>query len=251
VSGSDMAAGVSAVVGSGAGGAGGAVRAVGVRAAYGRIEVLHGVDLDVPGGGVFALLGPNGAGKSTLLKVIGGRLRPTAGAVEVEGLSVPHWTPEALARVGVVAIPEGRGVFPNLTVRDNLRMWTYRGRITTAEVEARAYEQFPRLKERRKQLAGTLSGGEQQMLAISRALAGETKVLLLDEISMGLAPIVVGQLYELVAAIAARGVTVVLVEQFAETALGVADRAGIMLHGRIAHEGSPEEMAEAALSAYL
>jgi branched-chain amino acid transport system ATP-binding protein len=223
----------------------------GVHAAYGRIEVLHGVDVHVPGGTVFALLGPNGAGKSTLLKVMNGRLRPTAGSVAVDGVSARSWTPEALARAGVVAIPEGRGVFPNLTVRDNLRMWTYRGGITTAEVEARAYEQFPRLKERRRQLAGTLSGGEQQMLAIARALAGDTTVLLLDEISMGLAPIIVGQLYELVAAIAAGGVTVIVVEQFAETALGVANRAAIMLHGRVAHEGTPQEMADAAESAYL
>ena len=115
-----------------------------------------------------------------------------------------------------------------------------------AEVEARAYEQFPRLKERRRQLAGTLSGGEQQMLAISRALAGDTKVLLLDEISMGLAPIIVAELYELVADIARTGVTVLLVEQFAETALGIADRAAIMLHGRIAHEGTPQDMARTA-----
>jgi branched-chain amino acid transport system ATP-binding protein len=231
--------------------AGAGLRVEGVHAAYGRIEVLHGVDLAVPGGSVFALLGPNGAGKSTLLKVVGGRLRPTAGTVAIDGVRVPHWTPEALARQGVVAIPEGRGVFPNLTVRDNLRMWTYRGGISTAEVEARAYEQFPRLRERRTQLAGTLSGGEQQMLAISRALAGETTVLLLDEISMGLAPIVVAHLYELVQAIAAGGVTVLLVEQFAETALGVADRAAIVVHGRIAHEGTPDEMADAATSAYL
>ena len=223
----------------------------GVHAAYGRIEVLHGVDLQVPAGGVFALLGPNGAGKSTLLKVVNGRLRPTAGSVAVDWVTPSSWKPDTLARAGVIAIPEGRGVFPNLTVRDNLRMWTYRGGLTTGEVEARAYEQFPRLKERRKQLAGTLSGGEQQMLAISRALAGETRVLLLDELSMGLAPIVVGQLYELVAAIAAGGVTVVVVEQFAQTALGVATRAAIMLHGRIVHEGTPEEMAEAARSAYL
>ncbi len=222
-----------------------------VHAAYGRIEVLHGVDLIVPGGSVFALLGPNGAGKSTLLKVIGGRLHPTAGTVTIDGLATPQRTPEALAHAGVIAIPEGRGVFPNLTVRDNLRMWTYRGGISTAEVESRAYEQFPRLKERRKQLAGTLSGGEQQMLAVSRALAGETKVLLLDEISMGLAPIVVAHLYELVGAIAAGGVTVVVVEQFAETALGVADRAAIMLHGRVVHQGTPQEMADAAVSAYL
>ena len=223
----------------------------GVHAAYGRIEVLHGVDLTVAAGSVFALLGPNGAGKSTLLKVVGGRLRATAGTVAFDGQAAARRTPDVLARAGVIAIPEGRGVFPNLTVRDNLRMWTYRGGVSSAEVEARAYEQFPRLEERRKQLAGTLSGGEQQMLAISRALAGETRVLLLDEISMGLAPIVVGQLYELVAAVAAGGVTVVVVEQFAETALGVADRAAIMLHGRIAHEGTPDEMAEAAQGAYL
>jgi branched-chain amino acid transport system ATP-binding protein len=232
-------------------GTGGGLTIENVHAAYGRIEVLHGVDLTVPGGTVFALLGPNGSGKSTLLKLVGGRLHPTAGTVAIDGLLVRRWTPEVLARAGVIAIPEGRGVFPNLTVRDNLRMWTYRGGISTAEVESRAYEQFPRLKERRKQLAGTLSGGEQQMLAVSRALAGDTRVLLLDEISMGLAPIVVAQLYELVTAIAAGGVTVVLVEQFAETALGVADRAAIMLHGRIAHEGTPHEMAAAATAAYL
>ena len=227
-----------------------AVTMEGVHAAYGRIEVLHGVDLRVPGGGVFALLGPNGAGKTTLLKVLNGRLPTTAGTVAIEGVGVSPWSPDRLARAGVIAIPEGRGVFPNLTVRDNLRMWTYRG-VTAAEVEERAYAQFPRLEERRKQLAGTLSGGEQQMLAISRALAGDTKVLLLDEISMGLAPIVVAQLYELVEAIAARGITVILVEQFAETALGIAGRAAIMLHGSIAHEGTPAEMADAAETAYL
>jgi branched-chain amino acid transport system ATP-binding protein len=222
-----------------------------VHAAYGRIEVLHGVNLVVPGGSVFALLGPNGGGKSTLLKVLNGRLALTKGTVSVAGVATRPWTPEALARAGVVAIPEGRGVFPNLSVRDNLRMWTYRGGMNWSEVEDRSYGQFPRLKERRKQLAGTLSGGEQQMLAVSRALAGETRVLLLDEMSMGLAPIVVSELYELVGSIAASGVTVVLVEQFVTTALGVANRAAIMLHGRIAHEGTPEEMADAALAAYL
>ncbi len=223
----------------------------GVTAAYGRIEVLHGVDLEIPAGAVFALLGPNGGGKSTLLKVLNGRLPATAGTISMDGIEPARWTPEALARVGVVALPEGRGVFPNLTVRDNLRMWTYRGDVNQSEVEERAYVQFPRLKERRKQLAGTLSGGEQQMLAISRALAGETKVLLLDEMSMGLAPIIVGELYELVGQIAAGGVTVVLVEQFVSTALGIADGAAIMLHGRIAHRGTPDEMADAAMVAYL
>ena len=227
------------------------IEIAGVTAAYGRIEVLHGVDLDIPAGGVFALLGPNGGGKSTLLKVLNGRLPATSGTIEMEGIAPSRWTPEALAHVGVVALPEGRGVFPNLTVRDNLRMWTYRGDVDQSVVEERAYTQFPRLKERRKQLAGTLSGGEQQMLAISRALAGETKVLLLDEMSMGLAPIIVGELYELVGQIAASGVTVVLVEQFVSTALGIADGAAIMLHGRIAHRGTPDEMADAAMVAYL
>ncbi len=240
---------VATSVGDGQAGAGLSIEAV--RAAYGRIEVLHGVDLQVPAGAVFALLGPNGAGKSTLLKVINGRLHKTGGAVAIDDVPASPWTPEALARAGVIAIPEGRGVFPNLSVRDNLRMWTYRGGISAAEVESRTYEQFPRLKERRKQLAGTLSGGEQQMLAISRALAGDTKVLLLDEISMGLAPIIVAHLYELVVSVAASGVTVVIVEQFAETALGIADYAAIMLHGRIAHQGTPSEMAVAAESAYL
>jgi branched-chain amino acid transport system ATP-binding protein len=223
----------------------------GIRAAYGRIEVLHGVDLAIPGGSIFALLGPNGGGKSTLLKVMNGRLPPTRGEILIEGVPPEVRTPEKLARAGVIAIPEGRGVFPNLTVRENLRIWTYRGDLDRDAVEDRAFGQFPRLKERRKQLAGTLSGGEQQMLAISRALAGETRVLLLDEMSMGLAPIIVSELYELVSSIASSGVTVVLVEQFVSTALGLADRAAIMLHGRIAHEGTPEEMADAAQVAYL
>jgi len=221
-----------------------------VRAAYGRIEVLHGVDLHVPPGSVFALLGPNGAGKSTLLKVANGVLRPTAGTVEVGG--APNRTsPEALARSGVCAIPEGRGVFPNLTVRENIRMWTYQGGISRAEAEARAFDRFPRLGERRKQLAGTLSGGEQQMLAISRAFVGEPRLLLLDEISMGLAPLIVSELYDLVGQLAASGVTVLLAEQFVSTALAVATRAAIMMHGRVVQEGSPSEMGEAALGANL
>jgi len=223
----------------------------GVRAAYGRIEVLHGVDLTVPAGSVFALLGPNGAGKTTTLKVANGVMRPTAGSVRIEGVATTRHTPEAFARAGVCAIPEGRGVFPNLSVADNIRMWTYRGGVTRAEAEERAFGRFPRLKERRKQLAGTLSGGEQQMLAISRALIGRPRLLLLDEISMGLAPLIVAELYELVGQIAADGVTVVVVEQFVSTALSVATRAAIMLHGRVHKEGTPDEMADAALGAYL
>jgi branched-chain amino acid transport system ATP-binding protein len=223
----------------------------GVRAAYGRIEVLHGVDLVVPAGSVFALLGPNGAGKSTLLKVISGRMRPTAGGVSIGDQPVGRAAPERLARDGLCAVPEGRGIFPNLTVRENLRIWTYCGGISAAEVEERSFAAFPRLKDRRKQMAGTLSGGEQQMLAISRAIVTQPRVLLLDELSMGLAPLVVQELYELVGQLSTQGMTVVLVEQFVTTALSVANRAAIMIQGRIDREGEPHEMAEAALGAYL
>ncbi len=223
----------------------------GVRAAYGRIEVLHGVDLVVPPGSVFALLGPNGAGKSTLLKVISGRMRATAGEVRIGDQPVGRTPPEKLVKSGLCAIPEGRGVFPNLTVRENLRIWTYRGGLNARSVEEKTYAAFPRLKERRRQMAGTLSGGEQQMLAISRALVTEPKVLLLDELSMGLAPLIVAELYELVGELARQGMTILLVEQFVTTALAVATRAAIMVHGRIQQEGTPQEMADAALSVYL
>ncbi len=223
----------------------------GLHAAYGRIEVLHGVDLTVAPGSVFALLGPNGGGKSTLLKVISGQLRPTAGSVQIGDQAVGRRSTERLARAGLCAIPEGRGVFPNLTVRENLRMWTYRGSLSMKGVEERTYAAFPRLSERRKQLAGSMSGGEQQMLAISRALVTDPSVLLLDELSMGLAPLVVAELYELVGNLARQGMTILLVEQFVTTALSVATRAAIMVHGRIEQEGEPHQMAEAALGAYL
>ena len=223
----------------------------GVRACYGRIEVLHGVDLTVPVGGVLALLGPNGAGKTTTLKVACGRMRPTAGEVRLGDAPVPTRSPHGLARQGVCIIPEGRGVFPNLSVTENLRMWTYRGSVARSEVEERAFGRFPRLRDRRGQLAGTLSGGEQQMLAISRALTTNPTFLLLDEISMGLAPIVVSELYEVVAQLAAEGIAIVIVEQFVRTALGVADRAAIMAQGRIQLEGDPREVGDAVVDIYL
>jgi branched-chain amino acid transport system ATP-binding protein len=223
----------------------------GVRASYGRIEVLHGVDLEVPAGSVFAILGPNGAGKSTLLKVVSGRLRATAGEVLVGDKPIGRTPPEKLARQGICAVPEGRGIFPNLSVRENLRIWTYRGGISMKEVEEQTYATFPALKERRRQLAGTLSGGEQQMLAISRALVTKPRVLYLDELSMGLAPLIVSELYELVGALARQGMTIILVEQFVTTALAVADYAAIMVHGRVEQQGTPAEMGEAALSIYL
>ncbi len=228
-----------------------ALSIAGVRAAYGRIEVLHGVDLEVPAGSVFALLGPNGAGKSTLLKVLSGRLPSTAGTIQVGGEVLGKRSTEKLAREGLCAIPEGRGIFPNLTVRENLSIWTYASADSLKEVEEATYATFPRLKERRRQLAGTMSGGEQQMLAIARALVAKPKLLLLDELSMGLAPLVVAELYEMVGRLATQGMTILLVEQFVSTALGVADHAAIMVHGRIEQSGTPEEMSDAALGAYL
>ncbi|MGK2950434.1 MAG: ABC transporter ATP-binding protein [Acidimicrobiales bacterium] len=221
-----------------------------VRAAYGRIEVLHGVDLVVPRGAVVALLGPNGGGKTTTLKVASGQIVPTAGCVHLAGRHINGAAPDALARIGVCTIPEGRGVFPNLTVRENLRMVTFGG-VEQAEVEERAFAQFPRLGERRHQLAGTMSGGEQQMLAMARGLAVNPRLLFLDELSMGLAPLIVGELYEVVAAIAESGVSILVVEQFARTVLGVADYAAIMLHGRITSVGQPEDIAPELEAAYL
>jgi branched-chain amino acid transport system ATP-binding protein len=223
----------------------------GVHAAYERVEVLRGVDLVVAPGQVFALLGPNGAGKSTTLRVISGRMRPRRGEVLVGGRDVTGRAPEKLAREGVCSVPEGRGVFPSLTVAENLRMWTFRGGLKRSEVEEAAYTRFPRLAERRKQTAGTLSGGEQQMLAMSRALSTQPELLLLDEISMGLAPLVVAELYEIVGQIAKEGFAILLVEQFAATALAVAERAAVMLQGRIEMEGTPDEIGAAAGALYL
>jgi branched-chain amino acid transport system ATP-binding protein len=222
----------------------------GVKAAYGRIEVLHGVDLVVPAGTVVALLGPNGGGKTTTLKVVSGQMTPTSGCVHIAGRHVNGAGADALARIGVCTIPEGRGIFPNLTVKENLRMVTYGG-VAFDQVEAVAYERFPRLGERRHQLAGTMSGGEQQMLALARGLAVNPSLLLLDELSMGLAPIIVEQLYDVVAQVAKTGVSILVVEQFARTVLGVADYAAIMLHGKVVSVGQPADLEEELSSAYL
>jgi len=221
-----------------------------VRAAYGTINVLRGVDLAVPYGSVVALLGPNGGGKSTALRVIAGQLPATSGDVFVAGRRINGAAPDELARRGVCLIPEGKGIFPNLSVRENLWMATHGG-TSLNEIEEVAFARFPQLGQRPRQLAGSLSGGEQQMLAMSRALATNPALLLLDELSMGLAPIVVEQLYEIVAQVAKEGVSILVVEQFARAVLGIVDWVGIMLRGRISNFGTPAAMEAELSTAYL
>ena len=221
-----------------------------VHAGYGQIEVLHGIDLAVATGSVLALLGPNGAGKSTTLKVASGQMEPTKGCFHVLGRHANGLRPDALARAGLCTLPDGRGIFPNLTVTENLRLMTYGG-PSRSHVEQMAFTRFPRLAERRHQLAGTLSGGEQQMLAMARTLSVEPAVLLLDEISMGLAPMIVAELYDLVKQIADQGVAVMLAEQFAATALGIATDVAVMVQGRIIAAGKPDEMPDDLAEAYL
>lgn len=221
-----------------------------IRAGYGPIEVVHGVSLVVPAGSVVALLGPNGGGKTTMLSVCAGTLVPMDGQVMFDGEPVTLMSADGRARRGICTIPEGRGIFPNLTVRENLLMATQVG-VPMSRIEEVAFTQFPRLSPKRKQLAGTLSGGEQQMLALARAFATSPKVLLLDELSLGLAPIVVAEIYEKVRELASGGLSILLVEQFARTALPIADAAAVVLQGVIAHQGSPSEMEEALSDSYL
>jgi branched-chain amino acid transport system ATP-binding protein len=222
----------------------------GLRAAYGPIEVLHGIDLDVPTGSVVAVLGPNGAGKSTLLSVLAGLHPASAGSVVLGGRRVNGARADDLARAGLCLVPEGRGIFANLTVHEHLRMATHSGR-RLGDVEEETFARFPRLAERRGQLAGTLSGGEQQMLALARGLATHPALLMLDELSMGLAPLIVEELYAQVADIAGTGVSIVVVEQFARTVLGVADLAAVLVHGGIRAVGPPHEIEADLTAAYL
>lgn len=223
---------------------------VGVRAGYGPIEVLHGVDLVVPQGSLVALLGPNGGGKSTTLRVCAGLHPVSSGEFRLAGRVVNGVAAHDLARLGVCTVPEGRGIFPNLTVRENLWLATGAG-VTREKVETTAFARFPRLGERRNQLAGTMSGGEQQMLAVARALATDPVLLILDELSMGLAPLMVSALYETVGELAQSGISVLVAEQFAQTVLPMAQSAAIMLQGRIVRVGDPAAIEEELASTYL
>ena len=226
-------------------------RAAGHRASYGKIEVLHGVDLKVPGGKIVAVLGPNGAGKTTMLQVISGACVPPPGSLLLEGHDLTGAIDREAGQAGVCLIPEGRGIFPNLTVRENILMDTYGSGRKLAALEERAFDRFPRLGDRISQMAGTLSGGEQQMLALARALTTDPALILLDELSMGLAPIVVDDLFEAVQQLAKTGVTIVVVEQFADVVLGFADQVVVITQGTVRLSGTPAEIETQLHAAYL
>ena len=226
----------------------------GVSAGYGRIEVVRDLDIVVPAGSVVALLGPNGAGKTTTLSAIAGTIPLMQGDLLLEGRSIGGLSTYERTRRGIVLVPEGRSVFPSLSVEDNLEL-VVRAATTSSGVRAErlaeVWEIFPRLAERREQRAGTLSGGEQQMLAMSRAFLSSARVLLLDEISMGLAPVLVESLFDAVQKLRERGRTIVLVEQFLTYALQLADICYVLGRGRIQFIGDAGEMRSGAGADYL
>jgi branched-chain amino acid transport system ATP-binding protein len=212
----------------------------GVTAGYGRTTVLRDVDVAVPAGSIVALLGPNGAGKTTLLRVAAGLLRQTSGSVVVCGEEVTRRHPHARGRAGLCLIPEGRGVFPNLSVRENLLLQVPPWEQDRSVV--RALEAFPILRERLGQAAGSLSGGEQQMLALSRCFLAKPTVVLLDEVSMGLAPLIIDQIFEALRRLAGEGVALLLVEQYVDRALEMAEGVYLLNQGSIGFSGSPSEL---------
>jgi branched-chain amino acid transport system ATP-binding protein len=222
----------------------------GITAGYDSVNVLRDVSLTVPEASVVALLGPNGAGKTTLLRVASGLLKPYGGCINVDGRDVTAASSHRLARMGICHVPEGRGIFRALTVAENLRLQAPSGSVK--EAVERATEAFPRLGERLHQKAGTLSGGEQQMLALARAYLADPSVVLLDEVSMGLAPKIVDQIFEYLRDLAARGTSLLLVEQYIPRALALADYVYILNRGRVQFVGEPCELDEKAMhDAYL
>jgi branched-chain amino acid transport system ATP-binding protein len=217
----------------------------GIDAGYGGFQALFGVSMKVDAGEVVAVIGSNGAGKTTLLRVISGLVRPTSGAMVMEGQDLLAMPAHRIIETGIAHVPESRRLFPRLSVRDNLRMGAYMpaARAKFADQLDYVYALFPRLKERESQLAGTLSGGEQQMCAIARALMSRPKLVLLDEPSMGLAPVIVAQVFDLVRRIRGEGFTVLIVEQNVRQVLKVADRAYLLEVGRIKAAGASAELA--------
>ncbi len=211
---------------------------------YGKIHALKDVSLEVNEGEIVALIGANGAGKSTTLKTVSGLLRTTTGGINFNGSDISKMPAHKLVKSGLAHVPEGRHVFQQLTVMSNLELGAFtRGKADLADIK-NVFTHFPRLQERKNQIAGTLSGGEQQMLAIGRAMMSRPKLLMLDEPSMGLAPILVDQIFEIIAELHKAGTTILLVEQNANKALGIADRAYVMESGRITLTGTGRELAE-------
>src|SRR4051794_30508899 len=222
------------------------LEAHGVRTGYGRLPVVFNVDLEIKEGEIVALLGPNGAGKTTTLRALSGMLPLMAGEVRLDGTSLKGRPPNEIARGGIAHVPQGRGIFPNLRVDETLRLACAMAGIRRAEVDARVadmYAIFERLHERRTQLAGTLSGGEQQMLAIARGLIMRPRLLMIDEMSQGLAPTIVQGLFGIVRSLPEQGVSVLIVEQFVTHALAVASRAYVLEKGEVAFEGDAAELA--------
>jgi branched-chain amino acid transport system ATP-binding protein len=226
-------------------GAAGTLDLSGVHAGYGDFQALFGVGLRVEPGEAVGVVGPNGAGKTTLLRVISGLIRPRAGTLRFGGQDLAAMPAHELPALGIAHVPENRRLFPHLTVEENLRVGAYAkaARAHFAERRDRVYAMFPRMKERRHQLAGTLSGGEQQMCAIGRALMSGPRILLLDEPSAGLAPLVVKAVFDLVARIRQEGLTVLIVEQNVAQVLRVVDRAYVLETGRVSAEGAAADLA--------
>lgn len=228
-----------------------AVELRGISSGYGSTTILRGIDLEVPSGAIHCVLGPNGAGKTTLLKTVSGIIRPTAGSVHLDGIDMTQQAPHRRCEKGLCHIPEGRGVFRTLTVRDNLRMHVPPGRPHD-DAEERAAAAFPVLGERLDQLAGTLSGGQQQMLALARAYLCDPKLVLVDEASLGLAPLVVDEIFASLEQLAAEGCALLLVDQFVDRALALATHAHILNRGEIVFSGTPAELRDGDLfSRYL
>jgi branched-chain amino acid transport system ATP-binding protein len=227
-----------------------------IKVSYGKIEAIKGISLNVGQGEIVTLVGANGAGKTTLLKTISGILKPSAGVISFEGKDIQSIAPHNRVLAGLCQAPEGRGIFPGMTVLENLEMGKYSRPEWKKELQEdldRVYTLFPRLKERQGQAGGTLSGGEQQMLSIGRALMSRPRLLLLDEPSMGLAPMFIQQIFKIIREIQTQGVSILLVEQNAAQALSCANRAYIMETGNIVKEGSGKELLndEAIKKAYL
>lgn len=219
-----------------------ALELCGVHVGYGRTKVLRGVDLSVPQGATVALLGANGAGKTTLLRAAAGLLAVTAGTVQLDGRRAPG-SPDGRARAGLCLVPEGRGIFPRLTVEENVALFAG-GRRRRDEAFDRVAAVFPILGERRRQTAGTMSGGQQQMLAFSRALCTGARVILADELSFGLAPIVLDELFEAVAGLRDAGRSLLVVEQFVDRVIGLADWVYVLEKGTVTFVGEPGQLAD-------